>query len=77
MTLRTKRVALLTSLLIIGLAIVWLYELAHTPYRPPHDMSTLLGGPELQIVWTLIGLLSIAWLGILCWFVYILIRRKL
>ena len=76
MTLRTKRIALLISMLIIGLAIVWLYELAHTPYRPPHDMSTLLGGPELQIVWTLMGLLAITWLGILFWFVCILIRRK-
>jgi hypothetical protein len=76
MTLRTKRIALLTSMLIIALAIFWLYELARTPYRPPHDMSSLLGGSELQIVWTLIGLLTLAWLGIFCWFVSILIRKK-
>jgi hypothetical protein len=75
-TPKTKRIALFSTLLVVALLILGLYDLAHAPYRPPHDMSTLLGGPELQVVWTLIGLLTIAWLGVFLWFVSTFIHKK-
>lgn len=53
---------LLWALGIIGLLILLLYKLATLPYRPPHDMSTFLGGPELLLVWTLITMLGLAWI---------------
>lgn len=50
-TLAFQRV--LMVIFVGGSAMVFagLYYLAHTPYRPPQDMSTLLGGPELQAVY--------------------------
>ena len=73
---KTKRIALFNTLLVVGLMIVGLYQLAHVPYRPPHDMSTFLGRPELQIVWTLITLLTIAWVAILVWFVLTFVPKE-
>ena len=73
--LKAKRVALIGTLLIMALMILGLYELAHMPYRPPHDMSTFLGGPELRIVWMLIALLAIVWLAVLIWFVFTFVRK--
>jgi hypothetical protein len=46
-------------LLVVGV-IIW-------AYRPPHDMSTLLGGPEEEWVSALIAVLAVVWVGILIW----------
>jgi hypothetical protein len=57
----------LAMLVVVG-GIIWaLRELAVMPYRPPNDMSTMLGGPEEELVWTLIAILAVIWVGILIW----------
>jgi hypothetical protein len=71
-----RRAKLFSALAIVGLLIGGLYGLAHLPYRPPHDMSTLLGATEIRTVWTLIGLLAIVWLAIFVWFVSTLVHTK-
>jgi hypothetical protein len=56
------------ALLVFVGGIIWaLRELAVMPYRPPNDMSTMLGGPEEELVWTLIAILAVIWVGILIW----------
>jgi hypothetical protein len=45
------------------------YETRTMPYRPPHDMSTMLGRPELALVRTLIILFAVAWCILLLGFV--------
>ena len=54
--------------LLVGAALMWgLFELQRLPYNPPHDMSTLLGGPEINTVRILIGLIAIPWsVGVIC-----------
>jgi uncharacterized membrane protein required for colicin V production len=37
-------------MVISGIFAAGLNWLEHVPYRPPEDMSTLLGGPELALV---------------------------
>jgi hypothetical protein len=54
-------------LLVVGVIIWALHELAVMPYRPPNDMSTLLGGPEEEWVSALIAVLAVVWVGILIW----------
>ena len=74
--LKTKRITLLGTLGMLALMIWGLYELAHMPYRPPHDMTTLLGRPELQIVWSLIVLFTATWVGFFGWFVFTFVYEK-
>lgn len=43
--------------------IIWfLFELQRMPYRPPQDMSTLLGGGEIVVVHGLLGMFAVGWL---------------
>ena len=51
------------ALLGIAILIYLLFELQRMPYRPPYDMSTLLGGGEIQLVRFVIAILSVAWLA--------------
>jgi hypothetical protein len=60
--LRRKRFNLVCILLTLAFVIAGLYLLARAPYRPPHDMTTLLDGQELQMVWFFIGVFSLCWL---------------
>ena len=47
----------------------WIFlELIRSPYRPPDDMSTLLGGTEIVVVENFMGLGAIAWLICVAWF---------
>ena len=50
-------------LLLVGAAIYGLHVLEHMPYRPPDDMSTMLGGEELAAVRGLIVVLGVVWCG--------------
>ena len=57
----------LVLLVVVG-GLIWaLHELQIMPYRPPYDMSTLLGGPEEAFVTCLIAILAIIWVGVLVW----------
>ena len=56
----------LVWLVIFGGLIGAVHELQILAYRPPDDMSTLLGGPEETVVSFLIGVLAV-WVGILVW----------
>jgi hypothetical protein len=49
------------GLLIVTIIIFCLRKLETMPYRPPFDMSTFLGGPELALVRALIFLFIGAW----------------
>jgi hypothetical protein len=58
----------------LGLAIVvfilfGLRKLETMPYRPPYDMSTFLGGPELALVRALELLFAVVWCVLLIAFV--------
>jgi hypothetical protein len=65
---RRGGVVLPLGLLVVVGGIIWaLHELAIMPYRPPYDMSTLLGGPEEELVSALIAILAVVWVGILIW----------
>jgi len=62
--------SLAVPLVLLGVVggMIWaLHELAIMPYRPPQDMTTLLDGPTEAIVSFLIGILAVAWAGILFW----------
>jgi len=55
----SRRQTLLIALAIDTFLIWGLYELVELPYRPPHDMTTLLGGQEKAFVSMLIGCLTL------------------
>jgi hypothetical protein len=46
-----------------------LRKLETMPYRPPVDMSTFLGGPELAFVRAMMLLFAVVWCGLLVGFV--------
>ena len=60
-------------LLLTGLTICFLKWLEHVPYRPPADMSTLLGADELRAVRHMIAFCATVWcaalvgLVVTCW----------
>ena len=62
-----RRGRLWYSLLLFVLTlIIWgLWDLEHAPYRPPHDMSTLLGAPELAFVRGAIRVVGLMWMATL------------
>jgi len=49
------------ALIVIPAVIYVLFELQRAPYRPPQDMSTLLGGGEIETVRVVMGLLALLW----------------
>jgi hypothetical protein len=61
-SIRRQRIVLLSGVVVVGLMIWGLYGLANAPYRPPQDMSTLLDGDEIELVYTLIDVLAVVWL---------------
>ena len=63
------------ALLVVGAAIIGLRKLATMPYRPPYDMSTFLGGPELAIVNALTMVLIVIWCALLVGFTIRLRQR--
>jgi hypothetical protein len=70
---RRWRLGLAIALLVIAILIYLLFELQRAPYRPPYDMSTLLGGGEIAFVRMIIGYLAVAWCGCaiaLAWLVW-------
>jgi len=40
-------------IVVLGSGVLFLRNLEHAPYRPPHDMSTLLGAREQAAVRTI------------------------
>ena len=62
-TPKLGRAVLLVALVILPVLIYLLFELQRLPYRPPQDMSTLLGGSEIAAVRVLIGVLAVGWLS--------------
>jgi len=60
-------------LLVTGLLVCVLKWLEHVPYRPPDDMSPLLGADELRAVRGLVVICSVMWcasfagLVAICW----------
>jgi len=63
------RLAFLAALLLVGMIIIGLYSLETMPYRPPYDMSTFLGGPELTFVRALKVFFFVVWCVLLICFV--------
>jgi hypothetical protein len=57
------------GLIVVALMLFGLRKLQTMPYRPPYDMSTFLGGPELAIVRVSIVLFAVVWCGLLVGFV--------
>ena len=57
------------GLVAVSLVLFGLRKLETMPYRPPDDMNTLLGGPELAIVRTLMLLFAALWCVLLIGFV--------
>ena len=66
---RKIRLWLAGAWLFEGILIWWLRKLEQMPYSPPYDMSTLLGGPELEFVQFLISVLVVLWVLTLAGFV--------
>ena len=60
-SIRARRIALSSGLVVVSLLIWAIWELACTPYRPPQDPGTFFGGPELTFLFTLIAVLAIVW----------------
>jgi hypothetical protein len=65
---RRDRLRFGLGLLLVGVILVALRKLETLPYRPPHDMSTFLGGPELGVVRLLMVLFAVVWIGLLVGF---------
>lgn len=63
-------------LLLAGAAIYGLRVLEHMPYRPPDDMSTMLGGEELAAVRGLIVVFGIVWCAAFVAFVAVCWPRR-
>src|SRR5262245_15091713 len=57
--LRTSRIMITT--IVVAIIEFLLFELIRAPFRPPYDMSTLLGRQEQYIVIGFMGLLAVAW----------------
>ena len=47
---RRSRLCFGLGLVVVAIILVGLRKLETMPYRPPYDMSTFLGGPELAFV---------------------------
>jgi hypothetical protein len=73
---RRWTLALSIALFVIAVIIYLLFELQRAPYRPPQDMSTLLGGDEIAFVRKVIEILAIAWWGCAVALAWLLWRRK-
>jgi hypothetical protein len=57
------------GLIVVGLILFGLRKLETMPYRPPYDMGTFLGGPELAFVRAMRVLFAVVWCGLLIGFV--------
>ena len=57
------------GLAVFALILFGLRKLETMPYRPPYDMSTFLGGPELALVRGLELLFAVVWCVLLIGFV--------
>ena len=68
--------ALFLVLLLVGAAIYGLHVLEHMPYRPPDDMSTMLGGDELAAVRGLIVVFGVVWCAALVAFIAVCWPRR-
>lgn len=54
-----RLVAPTLCIFVIALLLWALFELQRMPYRPPHDMSTFLGGSEIAAVRLLMGVIAV------------------
>lgn len=63
-----RRLLPISALGTLSLILCWLVDLATAPYRPPEDMSSLLG-VEAPLVWAFITVLTIAWLSVFAYLV--------
>ena len=72
---RTVLVVLTVTLALLPAAIYGLRVLETMPYRPPTDMSTLLGGAEIAFVRVLIRALATTWLACAICTSYLLVRH--
>jgi magnesium-transporting ATPase (P-type) len=67
MTPRDRTIVFFVTLL--AFTVEWCsFELLRAPYRPPHDMSTLLGRQEIEAVAFFIVTVGLVWFGFLVWF---------
>lgn len=56
------------ALVLVAIILFGLRKLETKPYRPPYDMSTLLGGPELAFVRAMTVLFAVVWCVLLVGF---------
>jgi hypothetical protein len=70
-----RPIALVIALVALPVLVYLLFELQRAPYRPPYDMSTLLGGGEIFGVRLLMGMLATVWLSCAAAIVWIYRRR--
>jgi hypothetical protein len=75
-TKRRSRLWLALLLAVLTIIIYGLWDLEHTPYRPPSDMRTLLGDSELALVRGLIRVFAVAWIGMLLGLLYTFRPRR-
>ena len=69
--------AVLGSVLGLGAVVFWaLFELQRMPYRPPVDMSTLLGGQEIADVRFLMWVVALLWIVSLVWFIHLIKSKR-
>jgi len=68
-TIQTLTARLISSIGLIAIPTVllpfvigFLYSLATAPYRPPHDMTSLLGAGEVETVYLIAAVLGLSWL---------------
>ena len=57
------------GLAVVAIILVGLRKLETMPYRPPYDMSTFLGGPELAFVRGMMVVFAVVWCVLLIGFV--------
>ena len=62
-----RRIAVVGGTLLIAFLEWLLFELIRTPYRPPHDMLTLLGQEKYGVA-GFMGLLFAIWLTMMLYF---------
>ena len=74
---RTKRRLVLLLVAVLGLPVLiyLLFELQRLPYRPPLDMSTMLGA-EIFLVWLFMGVLAITWIACAAALGWVIRRRN-
>jgi hypothetical protein len=67
---------LVLVLLLVTPLLYGLHKLEHMPFRPPSDMSTLLGADEIEMVRRVFRLLAVVWVVVLVGLTLTLWQRR-